>query len=62
MEMYVFEDARLADELRSAGIPVIKTFHTGKEMFAVADKPEYSKYLITHYGDLALRKTGTVCF
>lgn len=62
MNMYTFEDAGLAEELRKAGIPVIKTFHTGKEAFAVPDKPEYARFLMEHYKDLAVKKSDIVCF
>lgn len=62
MDMYLFEDPKLAEEFRELGIPVIKTHHANKEMFAIPDKPEFAKFLMEHYADLKLRKTGTVCF
>ena len=62
MDMYLFDDVKMASELKEAGIPVILTNHGGEQLFAVPDKPEYAKYLMTHYQDLKLRKTGIVCF
>lgn len=62
MEWYVFEDAKLADQLKALGVPVVKSFHTNKETYMVADKPEYARILMEHYADFKCKKSGVVCF
>lgn len=68
MRMYVFEDAKVADKLRSLGFSVIKTGggregHNGKnDQYCVPESQTLLELLHTQFDDVALSVSDVLCF
>lgn len=68
MRMYVFEDAKVADKLRSLGFSVIKTGgsregYNGKNgQYCVPESQALLELLHAQFGDVVLSVADVLCF
>ena len=68
MKMYVFNDAKVADKLRSLGFSVIKNNGNGRkqngknDQYCVPESPALMEALHTQFDDVVFSVSNVLCF